>query len=96
MNTNYKPTTYFDSPDRSNEQELQSDKQLIINQPLIFQLLEGYPSLAVILNRNRQIVAYNSKAAGLLFADQSGENFILFSIEDIISDTSKVFCYNCV
>ncbi len=73
MNTSYTPTTYFDSPDRSNEQELQRDKQLINNQPLILQLLEGYPSLAVILNRNRQIVAYNGKAADLLFADQSGE-----------------------
>ncbi len=73
MNIDDQPTTYFDSPERSNEQELQSDKQLIKNQPLILQLLEGYPSLAVILNRSRQIVAYNSKAAGLLFADKSGE-----------------------
>ena len=28
MNTDYQSTTYFDSPDRSDEQELQGDKQL--------------------------------------------------------------------
>lgn len=73
MSLDYQPATYFDSPDRSNEQEIQSGKEIILSQPLISQLLEGYPNLAVILNQNRQIVAYNSKAAGLLFPDQSGE-----------------------
>ncbi len=72
MEENYPITTYFDSPVRSNEQEIQRYKN-IANNPLIVQLLEGYPNLAVILDQNRQIISYNSKAAGLLFPDQSGE-----------------------
>ena len=73
MSANYPVTTYFDSPERSTKKEIISSKENIINHPLIIQLLEGFPSLAVILDQNRQIVAYNSKATGLLYPDQSGE-----------------------
>lgn len=104
MDTVDKLKTYFDSPYRSDEKELQSEKQLINNQPLILQLLEGYPSLAVILNRNRQIVAYNSKAAGLLFADQSGEIYgqrlgealkCIHAVEMPAGCGTSIFCTEC-
>ncbi|MDP3148748.1 MAG: ATP-binding protein [Ignavibacteria bacterium] len=54
--------TYFASPQRSSDEIIQRDRKIIENNPTIIQLLEGFPDLALILNENRQLVAFNSKA----------------------------------
>ena len=54
--------TYFASPERSTEESIEYDRRMIENNPTIMQLLEGFPDLALILNENRQLVAFNSKA----------------------------------
>lgn len=65
--------TYFDFPERSSKEEIETDIQRFKNNPLVTQLLEGYPNLAVILNWNRHIVAYNSKASEILQESLDGE-----------------------
>ncbi len=54
--------TYFASPLRSPDENIERDRMIIENNPTIMQLLEGFPDLALILNENRQLVAFNSKA----------------------------------
>ncbi|MCX7797129.1 MAG: HAMP domain-containing histidine kinase [Melioribacter sp.] len=54
--------TYFDTPERSSTDEIIKDYLIFHLNPLITQILEGFPELAVIINKNRQIVAYNKKA----------------------------------
>ncbi len=54
--------TYFDSPERSNTEEIVNDYLLFKVNPLISEVLEGFPEFVVILNKNRQIVAFNNKA----------------------------------
>ncbi len=54
--------TYFDSPERSSPDEINQSSQKVYQQELIMNILEGFPDLAVILNKNRQIVAANKKA----------------------------------
>lgn len=54
--------TYFASPLRSPDEDVKRDRKIIENNPTITQLLEGFPDLALILNENRQLVAFNSKA----------------------------------
>ncbi|MFA6980193.1 MAG: ATP-binding protein [Ignavibacteriaceae bacterium] len=54
--------TYFASPLRSPDENIERDRKIIENNPTIMQLLEGFPDLALILNENRQLVAFNSKA----------------------------------
>ena len=54
--------TYFDSPERSSNEEVLKEIQEFRNNPLIDQLLEGFPDITVIINHNRQLVAFNSKA----------------------------------
>jgi len=65
--------TYFDSPGRSSITEINREKSELNSQPLINQILEGYPNLAVILNKNRQIIQYNKNAEKLLFPDAEGK-----------------------
>jgi len=68
-----KEDTYFDFPARSSKGEIEADVQRFKNNPLVTQLLEGYPNLAVILDWNRQIIAYNSKASEILQESVDGE-----------------------
>lgn len=56
------PVTYFDSPERSSAKQIQAEKNLIDNYPLIQNLLESFPEIALILNENRQIVACHQNA----------------------------------
>ncbi len=104
MNSNDLFETYFDSPYRSTENEIENDKKIIFDQPLVTQLLEGYPNLAVILNHNRQIIAYNTKAGELLFPDRSGEIYgqrlgealnCIHSVEMPAGCGTSKFCAEC-
>lgn len=56
------PETYFDNPERSEPEEIIDDFLLFKVNPLIGEILEGFPEFVVVLNRNRQIVAFNNKA----------------------------------
>ncbi|MEW6196865.1 MAG: HAMP domain-containing sensor histidine kinase [Bacteroidota bacterium] len=54
--------TYFDSPERADTDKIVNDYLLFRVNPLISEVLEGFPEFVVILNKNRQIVAFNNKA----------------------------------
>lgn len=60
-----KISTYFDSPEKSPPDKIREQKEAIQKDQLIAQLLNSFPDPIFILNQNRQIVAYNSKAAEL-------------------------------
>jgi hypothetical protein len=57
--------TFFDTTERSSNEEVLNEILNFKQNALLMQLLEGYPQLAVLLNKNRQIVAFNSKALNL-------------------------------
>jgi hypothetical protein len=65
--------TYFDSPQRSTLQELEHRVRRISQNPTIIQLLDSFPDLALILDCNREIVAYNKNAEELLCRKENGE-----------------------
>jgi len=54
--------TYFASPFRTAEENIELERKIIERNPSVVELLEGFPDLALILNQNRQLVAFNSKA----------------------------------
>ncbi|MCK9210502.1 MAG: ATP-binding protein [Ignavibacteriaceae bacterium] len=54
--------TYFASPLRTTNEDIELERQIIRRNPTVTELLEGFPDLALILNQNRQLVAFNSKA----------------------------------
>ena len=54
--------SYFASPLRTTEENILLERQIIERNPTVLELLEGFPDLALILNQNRQLVAFNSKA----------------------------------
>ena len=62
-------TTFFDTPERNSQSEILEEILLFKENSVINQLLEGYPEVAVILNKNRQIVAFNSKALNKFKSD---------------------------
>jgi signal transduction histidine kinase len=65
--------TYFDSPQRSTLQELELRVSRISQNPTIIQLLDSFPDLALILDCNREIVAFNKNAEELLRRKENGE-----------------------
>jgi len=62
MDSDINKTTFFDSPERSSEEEVLKEILRLKQNDLMNQLLEGYPELTVILNEHRQIVGFNSRA----------------------------------
>ena len=54
--------TFFDFPERLSNEEVLSEILRFKHNSLLNQLLEGYQELAVIINKERQLVAFNSKA----------------------------------
>lgn len=64
--------TYFDTPFRSTPEDVEQSKNILFKQPLVGQLLEGFPNLAVMLDTNRQIVAYNKNAERILIPNNEG------------------------
>ncbi|GAB4286043.1 MAG: PAS domain-containing sensor histidine kinase [Ignavibacteriaceae bacterium] len=71
--TEEKLTTYFDTPQRTGINAIDEKSKHISSNDIIMQMLEGFPNLAVILDENRQIVAFNSKAKSILNGDQNGK-----------------------
>lgn len=60
------PMTYFDPPERATAETLGSQFQRLRQQPFVRSLIDGMPEMVVVLNRERQIVMANNKAAELL------------------------------
>lgn len=58
--------SFFDKPDRSSEQSIENDKEILFNNKLVLKLLDGLPNAALLLNKNRQIVAYNKSTLDLV------------------------------
>ena len=54
--------TFFASPFRTSDELIENERKIIQGNPIVLELLEGFPDLALILNENRQLVAFNSKA----------------------------------
>jgi len=54
--------TYFASPLRTNDEQIKEERKILERNPTVMELLEGFPDLALILNQNRQLIAFNSKA----------------------------------
>lgn len=95
--------TYIDSPDRSTVLEIKSRSSRLSKNPIIVQMLESFPELVVILDYNRQIVAYNKKAEGLLrkgnkeiFGQRLGEAFrCIHAFETSGGCGTSSFCSEC-
>ena len=62
MESDISKITFFDSPERAQDEDVLKDILHFKQNDLMNQLLEGYPELTVILNEHRQIIAFNSKA----------------------------------
>jgi len=58
--------TYFDTPEKSNDIEINKSYKFLFSNYLIMQLLESYPQIALILDSNRQIVSANKNAVKFL------------------------------
>jgi hypothetical protein len=58
-------TTYYDTPFRTTDDVIKKTSDEILDQPFIKEVLEGMNSAVVILDNNRQIVAYNQLAKKL-------------------------------
>lgn len=59
-------TSHYDNPVRSSFAEIEKDVIFLSSQSLVNKMLEGFPTAAVMLDKNRQIVTYNKKADHLL------------------------------
>lgn len=65
--------TEFDSPDRKSLQEVLLERHALMDNPLLQQMLEGFPEMVVVVNEERQIVAWNKAmflALGVKSPDQ--------------------------
>ena len=96
--------TFFDYPERSSNEEVLTEILSFRENSLIIQLLEGFPDLAVILNKNRQIVAFNSHALKIFHAksylDILGKRvgeaiFCIHSNEIEGGCGTSIFCKEC-
>jgi K+-sensing histidine kinase KdpD len=63
--------TYFDSPARTAFADIEEQKKFLNDHSTIKTLFEAFPNAAVLLDKNRQIVAYNQAAQNILFADDN-------------------------
>jgi signal transduction histidine kinase len=63
-NINSEPVqkTFFDSPERSSDEDILKELKLFTDNPIVKQLLDGFPEIAFIINKHRQIVTLNERA----------------------------------
>ena len=80
IQSNSKPTTFFAPAGRDDPNELRRKTLAVQNAPFLQQALDAMPSMVVILNDNRQIVAANETLLTILdtavcnvFAKRPGE-----------------------
>jgi signal transduction histidine kinase len=65
MSTDFESVTYFDTPFRTSDDVIRENSREILSQPFINDILEGMNNAVVILDYNRQIVAFNLLAKKL-------------------------------
>jgi len=87
--------TYFDSAERETQEVIIEQHNKVISFPLITDMLEAFPEVAIIVNNCRQIIAFNSKVVKVF--DQHKKNEILGKrfgegINCIHSDNMKGGC----
>ncbi len=95
--------TYFDSPVRSTATEIESRSDRLARNPIIRQMMESFPELVLILDSNRQIVAFNKKTKELLqkenkniFGLRLGEAFgCIHAFESLGGCGTSSFCSEC-
>lgn len=96
--------TDFDAPERKTPQQVLSERHALMVNPLLQQMLEGFPEMVVIVNEERQIVAWN-KAMFLSLGVKSPDQIIGLRFGEAINcihkevnsggcGTSK-FCAEC-
>lgn len=96
--------TYFASPERSSSDELKTSIEYINSNPVINSLLVSVSGLIAVLNRDRQILAYNSTFLDIMGIDQS-ENILglrvgeavccKFSEEEEAGCGTSKYCSTC-
>lgn len=96
--------TYFDTPERLSNEEILNEILSFKQNSLMQQIIEGIPELAIIINKYRQIVAFNSKALETfnvqgfeeIIGKRLGEALNCIHSNEMISGcgTSK-FCKEC-
>ncbi|MBK7377931.1 MAG: hypothetical protein IPJ03_02825 [Ignavibacteriales bacterium] len=64
-------TSHFDTPTRSTFSEIEKEKIFVNKFKIVKNLLEALPNAAVLLDSNRQIVAYNQAAKNILSPDEN-------------------------
>ncbi len=67
--------SFFDTPERENYEKVNSDYNSISSEESISQIMEGFPDLALILNKYRQIVFWNNKALEI-FKTKDGKDIL--------------------
>lgn len=58
--------TFFAPAERTPDEMIMLERLVIERNPTVLEMLEGFPDLALLLNQNRQIVAFNSKAVNFV------------------------------
>lgn len=67
-----KINSHFDTPTRSTFSEIEKEKIFVNKFTIVKNLLEALPNAALLLDGNRQIVAYNQAAKNILSPDDNG------------------------
>lgn len=65
-------TSHFDTPTRSTFSEIEKEKVFVNKFTIVKNLLAALPNAALLLDSNRQIVAYNQAAKNILSPDENG------------------------
>ena len=65
--------SFFATPERRPIEEIDEIAEILQENDIVRQLLEGYPGLAFILNEHRQIVAFNEYSRAILHEDEDGK-----------------------
>jgi len=90
--------------DRSSDEQIRASRKKLKQHDVALQILEGFPGLAVILDKNRQIVAFNKSAMSLfkglrpeeVYGKRLGEAFrCIHASEDVAGCGGSKFCVEC-
>jgi len=93
-----------ESADRSTDEQIRASRKKLKDHEVALQILEGFPGLAVILDKNRQIVAFNKSAMSLfrgqraddVYGKRLGEAFrCIHAFDDGGGCGGSKFCSEC-
>lgn len=101
---NQELVTYYDSPERNSPEEVELLKEKVLNNQLLIEVIEAYPEIVVVLNENRQIIAFNKKALlafeslnyDEIYGSRLGEALnCIHAYEEIAGCGTSRFCAEC-